>query len=116
MRLWRERPNPSVHRDFMSSSHVGGLPPRDNPLTGWVYFVEVCSFQFQFHSLEQIQECLDYFKQKVHPSTRKPHDGLEHYWQAWYERLPQWLFANSKRQKVVKALEKALVEFQAQNS
>jgi hypothetical protein len=113
MRFWKERLNPEKHRDYMSTTHVGGIEPalpHDNLIVRWVYFVNVCSFTFQFHSLEQIEACLLYFSKKTHPSTRLPVE-LEHYWQRWYERLPMYLFEETKRQKVVKAIEKALVEF-----
>jgi len=114
MRLWKERLDPTKHMDYMSTSHIGGFPveaPHDNLIVKWAYFVNVCSFTFQFQSTEQIQECLNYFSQKTRPSSRRPVECGEHYWQRWYERLPMWLFEEPKRQKVVKALQKALVEF-----
>jgi len=50
--------------------HVGGLPvdpPRDRLIEKWVYFVDVASFTFQFQSLDQLRQCLEFFKQKIHP-------------------------------------------------
>jgi hypothetical protein len=114
MRLWKEHLDPEKHWDYMSMSQIGGMrpkPPLDNLIVQWVYFVNVCSFTFQFHSIEQIRECLDYFSQKPRPPSRMPLDPPEHDLQRWYERLPMWLFEEPKRRKVVKALEKALVEF-----
>ena len=98
----------------MRSSWVGGLypkSPQDNLIESWVYFVNVCSFTFQFQSLDQLEQCLRYFSQKIHPSSRLPDVELEHYWQRWYERLPIWLSEEPKRQKVIKALQKARDQF-----
>lgn len=118
-RIWKERLDPNKHREYLDTTWVGGLPPqpaKDNLLVSWVYFVEVCSFTFQFHSIEQIERCLTYFSQKTHPSSRLPNCDLEHYWQRWFERLPLWLSEEPKRQKVLKALRKALDEFAGQFS
>jgi hypothetical protein len=112
-RHWREQLDPSRHADQMTV-HVGGFPvepPRDRLITKWVYFVDVASFTFQFHSLDQLRECLEFFRQKVHRTSRQPDVYLEHYWQRWFEKLPQWLFEESKRVKVVAALELAAKDF-----
>src|SRR5579859_4960575 len=110
--IWKEKLDPDKHRDFMTwaSPNIGGhqiYAPRDNLLEHWVYFVRVCSFTFEFHSLAQIQECLAFFSQKLHPN-RRVHIEFGERWIPWYERLPQWLFEESKRQRVVKALQQAL--------
>jgi len=110
-RIWKEKLDVNKHRDYMQSTWIGGVPParpKGNLIESWVYFVDVCSFTFQFHSIEQIKECLEYFSQKTHPSSRQSGCELEHYWQRWFERLPQWLYEEAKRQKVVKALTMAL--------
>ena len=52
-----------------------------------------------------------FFRQKLHPSSREPGVRFEHYWQKWNERLPQWLFDEPKRIKVVRALERAEAAF-----
>lgn len=114
-RYWTEPLDPGKHLDRMQTCHVGGIGPKepaDTLIDRWVYFVEVCGFTFEFHSLAQIEECLQFFSQKTHPSSRRPAVTLEHYWQAWWERLPQWLFEEPKRQKVVKALQQAVMRFQ----
>jgi hypothetical protein len=98
----------------MMTCDVGGAPvdgPRDRLIEKWVYFVEVASFTFQFQSLDQLRLCLKFFEQKVHPSSRRPEIYLEHYWQRWFERLPQWLFEEAKRAKVITALERAAKDF-----
>ncbi|HLU08313.1 MAG TPA: hypothetical protein VK003_01495 [Oceanobacillus sp.] len=118
-RIWKEKLDLERHRDYMRypfarGSHRNAIPkaPPDKLIEKWVYFVDVCSFTFQFHSIEQIQECLDYFSQKPIPSSGKSGGKqLEPYWRAWHERLPMWLKEEPKRQKVVKALERALTEF-----
>lgn len=74
-----------------------------------VLLVRVVSFTFQFICVRQIQECLDYYDQKIHPSSRLPVGGMDH-WEAqrWFERLPIYLLETTKRAKVVKALKQAL--------
>jgi hypothetical protein len=116
MKIWKEKRDPSKHTDWMSTYHVGGSRPptlRDSILEEWQYFVRVCGFTFEFCSVEQISECLKYVGQKLHPSSRKPNDGLEHYWQRWSERLPAGLLKEAKRVKIVSALETALERFKA---
>jgi hypothetical protein len=101
------------------------------------YYVYVCGFTFEFWSVEQIVHALSWFEQKVHPTSRLPDESWWQYrdrliaanpvyWreagngfirshhtelQRWYERLPQYLQENGKREKVVKALRQALKKF-----
>jgi hypothetical protein len=114
-RIWKETFDPDKHRDFMSGyQDPGGDPvqgPRDNLLQQWVYFVHTASFTFQFHSMDQIEEAIAYFSLKVHPARREPRNW-EHYWQRWFERLPPGLQSEAKRRKILKALEKAVQEFE----
>ena len=115
-RHWREQLDPARHRDFMSWCNEGGVPataPKDSLIEAWAYFVEVCGFRFEFVSLDQLRECLDWFSQDHHGPNRNPDASSEHYWQRWYERLPKGLLAEPKRQKVIKALQHALSEFDA---
>ncbi len=109
-RLWAERLNPERHVDYMLTTHIGGSPPdpaRDRLIDRWVYFVVVCGFTFEFHSLEQIERALSYFEHKTHPTSALPGVTLEHYWQRWFERLPLWLFEEPKRLRVISALRRA---------
>ena len=114
-RIWKERCDPSKHRDFMTGHQdAGGRPveaARDNLIEKWVYFVHAASFTFQFHSVAQIEEAKEYFITKIHPARREPNEGLEHYWQRWFERLPPGLQGEAKRKKITKALEQAISEF-----
>ena len=98
------------------------------------FFVEVCGFTFRFSSLSQLRETLAFYQQKTHPSSRLPdpewvrrearrdpeayrkniqafisaeHDVV----QRWWERLPLYLQENGKRERVIKALERALADF-----
>jgi hypothetical protein len=99
----------------MSTTWLGGIPakpPSDPLVERWAYFVDVCSFTFQFRSIDQLRKCLQFFEQPIRPTSRLPNVTLEHYWQRWHERLPQWLFSEPKRQKVVRALERAVREFE----
>lgn len=113
-RHWREPLDPNRQVEHLRTHNIGGTPPDAPPdplVERWVYFVTACSFTFQFQSVAQIEECLDFFARKLHPTSRRPGVTLEHYWQAWHERLPRWLFAEPKRAKVVKALRAAWEEF-----
>lgn len=113
-RMWTEPLDPKRHIDYLRTTHIGGFPTepsRDRLIERRVYFVKVCGFTFQFHSLEQIERALAHFEQRIHPTSMQPGVTLEHYWQLWYERLPQWLFEEQKRMRVVAALSRALRDF-----
>ncbi len=113
-RWWFEPLDMERHRDFMSTCHIGGMefePPRDRLIERRVYFVEAAGFTFQFASLGQLREALGHFERRVNPSSRRPGVSLEHYWQRWFERLPQWLFEERRRVRVVSALSRALQAF-----
>ena len=100
-----------------------GISTRSRYHSPWVYFVRVCSFTFEFHSLEQIEICLAYYSSKTHPSSlvhglKVPSEkwGCDHWeTQRWFERLPEWLMEESKRRRVVKALTTALSEFKSES-
>ena len=83
-----------------------------------VWYVRVCSFTFEFQTIEQLEACLAYYQQKIRPSSRIPRERLPDYGgdsgecQRWFERLPMYLLEEPKRKKVVAALEKALKEWQ----
>jgi hypothetical protein len=78
-----------------------------------VWYVRVCSFTFVFHTLQQLQACLDYYGKKTHPSSRIPFAELGNFGgdssecQRWFERLPMYLLEEPKRLKVVAALRAA---------
>ena len=120
---WKEeipRIEYEARQDFPYSNHMdtflcGGWnpprPTRSKLIPQWVYYVRVCGFTFEFYSVADIRTCREHFARKVEPSSARPHDGLEHYWQSWWERLPLWIKAESKRTKVVKALDQAIEEF-----
>ncbi|MDR3481801.1 MAG: hypothetical protein P4L91_13935 [Burkholderiaceae bacterium] len=81
-----------------------------------VCLVEVCGFQFIFHSVMQIELCLEYYLNEHQPSSRLPVytenlGGDHHEMQRWYEKLPLRLLEKSKRPKVVKALTNAITEY-----
>lgn len=80
---------------------------------GFSYFVQVAGFTFELASLEQIRECLSFFEQRVHPSSRAPVFTPEKgHWQAWHERLPARVLRGSKRERITAALRRALREFE----
>lgn len=83
----------------------------------WSYYVTVCSFTFEFWSVEQIEEALRYFSQKVPASPRYPMGGRnflqshQYTLKAWFERLPAGLHSQKSKDRIVKALSKAIEEF-----
>ncbi len=110
MRTWKEN-----YKDWEARKFDQPLRGRPHHLRGtpeWVYFVRVCSFTFSFDSVEQIQEYLDYYSKKIHPSSAMPNvpqSGWEY--QTRFDELPIYLQEEAKRQKVIKALSKAISEF-----
>jgi hypothetical protein len=80
----------------------------------------VASFSFRFSSVEQLRACLVYYQLKTRPSSRYPAKKLaaelgddwrtQRGWEVerWFERLPMYLLEEPKRQKVLRALSKAL--------
>jgi hypothetical protein len=110
---WKEVADREKHIDYMSTTHIGGINIdfEGNKTDKWVYFVKECSFTFQFVNFEQLDMMIEYFSAKIHPSRRKYNNGLEHYWQYWYERLPKGLIGGTKRERILKALLKARDEF-----
>ena len=115
-KIWLEDFDPLKHRNPMSGD-VGTPPgigrhhraPTLDPHR--VVFVQVDGFTFEFHSREQIRACLAFYRQKTLPSSRissADMGGGDHWeFQRWYERLPGELRRESKRTKVVQALEEA---------
>jgi len=88
----------------------GGLAPYK------VCLVDVCGFRFIFHSVMQIELCLDYYSRQPQPTSRLPvhtqNLGGDHWeTQRWFEKLPMFLLEKSKRPRVLAALERALAEY-----
>ena len=113
--VWKEEYNSLKHSNKMWA--VDSVPfPKANFITRWVFFVRVCSFTFEFHSLKQIKSCLDYYSKKIRPSSRLPvyTENYGDHWEAqrWYEQLPMYLLEEPKRQRVVKALTSAIKQFE----
>jgi hypothetical protein len=82
-------------------------------LPRYVFFVEVAGFTFEFHSLAQVRVALEYFSQKVRPSSRIPFPGGMDHWEAQrcYDQIPMRLLKEPRRVEVVNALTAALEEF-----
>ena len=113
-RHWQERFDSGTHEDLMHGLWPLTVhPPKDRLIEQWVYFVRVAGFTFQFLSVEEMRECLQFFETKIHPSGRpKPNPSWVHWYHPWYERIPGWLVEEPKRLKVVKAVTRALAEFE----
>lgn len=122
--IWSETFDPKRHSDKMCDiSQIPGVPKeqywRAPTLQRYpVYFVRVCGFTFEFHSIEQIEACLRFFSQKVRPSSmiRFSHSDRQIHWlhwvaQRWFERLPMQLLEERRRVRIVPALRQALSKF-----
>jgi hypothetical protein len=121
---WTEIYDPKRHQDKMfDASKILGVPRekywRAPTLQKYpVYFVKVCNFTFEFHSIEQLKVCLDFFSKKVRPSSmiRLSKSDRQMTWlhlviQRWFERLPMKLLEERRRVKIVPALQQALEQF-----
>jgi hypothetical protein len=88
------------------------LPPES--AQKWIYYVEVCRFTFVFLSLREICLYLDFYSEKGRGGARWRADGRpcpEDEGQNHFSRLPLRLRQEPKREKVVKALKRALDVF-----
>jgi hypothetical protein len=111
--LYWQRPA-AVERRLKKGAQNPTLMPRQDIM------VRVVSFTFRFVSIEHLRDCLAYFQKKMHPTSRVPAKQLaaelgedwraQRSWEVerWFERLPMYLLEEPKRQKVVRALAKAL--------
>lgn len=76
--------------------------------------IDVCSFTFKFVNKDEILQYITFFEKRTHPTSRVPESMLPdctfRHWhsQRWYERLPLYLQEDAKREKVLKALHKAV--------
>ncbi len=105
-------PNPMASVDngqAQRAARVGRLVPYK------VCVVDACGFRFFFHSLVQLELCLDYYRMEHRPSSRIAWSPGAHgdHWecQRWFEQLPLRLLEKSQRPSVVGALERALIEY-----
>lgn len=102
-------PNPMEWSDDTQQKRLQRAP---NLVPYNVCLVTVKGFTFIFHSVAQIQICLDYYRRDTHPSSRLSIGNADHWeMQRWFERLPQELLKKHTRHDVVSALEKAVVEY-----
>ena len=110
-RVWTEPFRPEKHSAPLE--YWGGLDDHlraPGLIPKSVLLVNVVSFTFQFFTVQQVRDCIAYFNQKAHPSSRLSISAADH-WEAqrWFERLPMYLLEEPKRKKVVKALNQALI-------
>ena len=110
----KERAEAAGIHDYEGAVVVGAEDAR------WIYYVDVCSFTFTFFSLKMLREYLEYYSQKTLPSGRR-HNSSKYSTgpaasvgdgQSRFERLPARLRKSGKRERVVKALKKALGDFE----
>ena len=75
--------------------------------------VHVCSFTFRFENKRELLKYIAFYERKTQPtSMRRTTPGMNRFerwhFQRWHERLPLYLQERVKRERVVKALRKAL--------
>ena len=99
------------------------LPTESNITTAnpsWIYYVDVCKFTFTFFSIGMIREYLAYYSMKILPSSRFCNPpwsggappGINENGQTRFERLPLRFRKEPNRQRVIKALERAILMFE----
>lgn len=109
-RIWKQANHGQRYgaRSFgIKPSYARSLDPNEN------ICVNVCSFTFYFVDKEEIEEYIAFFERRAHPSSRLPiAEDTDRFarWhgQRWYERLPLYLQEEPKRERVLKALRKAV--------
>jgi hypothetical protein len=109
-RIWRQLNHGRRFGDLhweQQPEYARSLVKRDN------ICVNVCSFTFYFETREEIESYISFFEKRTHPSSRLPiAEGTDRFdrWhsQRWFERLPLYLQEEPKREKVLKALRKAV--------
>jgi hypothetical protein len=117
-KLWKETYS-REQAERLGIHDFEGVPVLGPSDARWIYYVQVCRFTFAFFSLAMIREYLDFFSQKVLPTSRlhgaSPFSGGRAAsvgdGQTRFERLPLRLRKEPRRQKVVKALKLALRTF-----
>jgi hypothetical protein len=125
--IWSETYDPERHQDKMrDDSQIPGVPVerywRAPTLQRYpVYFVRVCGFTFEFHSIKQLGVGMAFFSKKVRPSSMIQFSESDQriHWlhrvsQRWFERLPMQLLEERRRVMIVPALKKALLQFKSE--
>ena len=82
-----------------------------------IFYVEVCGFTFAFYSMHMMKLYLEFYSQKILPSRCRDTPHVNHdLRQTEFMRLPLYLREEPKRLKVIKALTKAMADFQKQGA
>jgi len=123
--FWVETYEPKRHSNKMHDfTRLPGVPTeqysRAPTLQRYpIYFVRVCNFTFEFHSLQLLKACLIFFSKKVRPSSMIKFSAADRrihwlHWvcQRWFERLPMHLLEERRRVRIESALRKAFEKFQ----
>ena len=109
-RIWKEPHSGMRYGDEPSEplpAHARSLRTRE------FICVNVCSFTFRFESQSEIRKYIAFYEKKTHRSSILPIPShmdrfARWHFQRWHERLPMYLQERAKRERVVKALRKAL--------
>lgn len=117
--IWREPYTVERARAAGIHGHEGSPLLGEPGESEWIVYVTVCGFTFAFFSEAMLRQYIDYYSRKTLPTTR--FHGVSPFsngpaasigdGQSPFERLPGELRKESKRLRVVKALERALASF-----
>jgi hypothetical protein len=110
MRIWKDKYRDWAAREFDGMRYHPWQSSTNQPED--VLFVRVCSFTFAFFSEEEVQQYLDYYSKKIHPSSAISNMNGSHWeFQTQFDELPLYLREEPKRKQVVKALSEAIIQF-----
>jgi hypothetical protein len=113
-------PNVESMMARISKERLQRLDGKASLIPRHIIVVRVASFAFRFSSVGQLRESIKYYERKTHPTSRVSAKTIAAQlgedwrklrgWEVerWFERLPMYLLEEPKRQKVIKALSKAL--------
>lgn len=107
--------NPKDHRDYMSSLIEGGIEIEKPHLIRGVPFVftlDISKTCLVFKDITQLKEAKNFFEQTLRPSTVGEPPPFEHHWHVWYGRLPKEVLKSSNKEKILKAINKALIKYE----
>lgn len=107
--------NSENHRDYMSSLTEGGIEiekPHFIKGVPYVFTLEIGKTNLVFKDIEQLKEARSFFEKIIRPSTVGNPPPYEHHWHIWYGRLPKNVLKDSNREKILKAISKAIIQYE----
>ena len=99
----------------MSSLVEGGIEIKNPHLikgVPYVFTLEVNNVSLIFKDITQLKEAKTFFEKNLRPSTVGEPPPFEHYWHIWFGRLPKNILKASNREKMLKAINKAIIQYE----